>query len=110
MLKPSDYVKIKITVPVKDAEIVRQALGQAGAGAQGNYQYTSFSVNGVGRFMPKKSAKPAIGQIGKLEQVEEEMIETICHKDLVGQVIAAVKKIHPYEEPAIDIMPRYEIE
>ena len=107
--KPSDYVKIKITVPVKAAAKIRRALGQAGAGIQGNYQFTSFSTSGVGRFKPMSGAKPAIGKIGKLEHVKEEMIETICHKKLIKKVIAAVKKSHPYEEPAIDIMLRYEL-
>ncbi len=109
MLKPSNYVKIKVTVPIKAAAKVRQAMGRAGAGVQANYQFTSFSTVGIGRFKPGKSAKPAIGKIGKLEEVEEEMIETICHKKLVKKVIAAIKKAHPYEEPAIDIIPRYEI-
>jgi len=110
MLKESSYVKIRVSVPVKAADKVRRALGQAGAGVQGNYQFTSFSSLGIGRFKPSKGAKPAIGKIGELEEVKEEMIETICHKKLVKKVITAVKKAHPYEEPAIDIIPRYEIE
>ena len=110
MLKPSNYVKIKVTVPIKAAAKVRQAIGRAGAGVQGHYQFTSFSTPGIGRFMPKKGARPAIGKINQLEEVKEEMIETICHKKLVKKVITAVKKAHPYEEPAIDIIPRYEIE
>jgi len=109
MLKPSDFVKIRISTPLKAAAAVRRALGQAGAGLQGNYQYCSGSVKQVGRFQPQTGARPAIGKIGKLAEVEEELIETICHKDLVEKVIAAVKKAHPYEEPAIDIMPRYDI-
>jgi len=109
MLKPSNYVKIKITVPAEAADRVRQAMGKAGAGVQGNYQYTSFSTSGIGRFKPTKGARPAIGKIGRLEKVKEEMIETICHKKLVKKVIFAIKKAHPYEEPAIDIIPRYEI-
>ncbi len=109
MLKSSDYVKIKITVPVKDADIIRRALGRAGAGVMGNYEHCSSSIKQIGRFRPRASAHPAIGQIGRLEKVEEEMIETICHKDLVESVITAIKKVHPYEEPAIDIMPRYDI-
>ena len=109
MLKQSDFVKIIISVPVEAAAAVRQALGRAGAGVQGNYEYCSGSTRQTGRFKPRAGARPAIGRIGQLEEVEEELIETICHKSLVKQVIAAVKKAHPYEKPAIDIMPRYDI-
>jgi len=109
MLKQSDYVKIIVTVPKEAADEIRQVMGLAGAGVQGNYRFSSFSTDGIGRFEPGKNAKPAIGNIGQLEEVKEEMIETICHKDLVEKVIAAVKKVHPYEEPAIDIMLRYEL-
>ena len=109
MLKESDYVKIKVSVPLAAADQLRQVLGQTGAGVQGNYGFTSTSARQIGRFKPGAGAKPAIGQIGKLEEVREESIETICHKDLVEKVVAAIKQAHPYEEPAIDIMPRYDI-
>jgi len=110
MLKKSNYVKIVIAVPVKSADKVRQTLGKAGAGIQGNYEFCSGSYQQIGRFKPITGAQPSIGQIGRLEEVEEEVIEAICHKDLIKKVISAVKKVHPYEEPAIDIYPRLEIE
>ena len=110
MLKQSDFVKIRIAVPVVDAEKVRQAMGEAGAGIQGNYSFCSGSYKQIGRFLPLDGAKPAIGKVGELELVEEEIIETICHQDLIEKVIQAIKISHPYEEPAIDILPRLELE
>jgi len=109
MLKKSKYVKILVAVPIKDADKLRQVIGKAGAGVQGNYEYTSGSYKQISRFKPMAGAKPAIGQTGQLEVVEEEVIETICHVDKVKQVIAEIKKAHPYEEPAIDIFRRLEI-
>ncbi|TAN33781.1 hypothetical protein EPN28_01360 [Patescibacteria group bacterium] len=109
-MRESEYVKIMVGVPVEAADAVRQAMGEAGAGVQGNYKFCSFSFSGTGRFLPMAGANPAIGAVGKPEEVAEETIMTICRKDLVGQVIAAIKKAHPYEEPAIDILPRLEVE
>jgi len=109
MLKQSNFVKIQISVPVKDVEKIRRVLGRAGAGVQGNYEFCSGSINQVGRFKPMASARPAIGKIGRIEKVKEELVHVICHKNLVKKVIDEVKKVHPYEEPAIDIMPRYDI-
>lgn len=110
MFKQSDNVKIRVAVPVEAADKVRQALGEAGAGVQGNYEFCSGTCRQIGRFRPLAGANPAIGVIGKLEEVKEEVVETICPKNLVEIVIKAVKKVHPYEEPAIDIMPRFDIE
>jgi hypothetical protein len=96
-------VKIVVTVPLADAEKVRDALGRAGAGRQGNYQFCSYSVLGKGRFLPTAGAKPAIGEVGKPEVVEEERIEVTCDREVAKSAIAVMKAAHPYEEVAYDI-------
>ncbi|HBU07190.1 MAG TPA: hypothetical protein DEB09_03845 [Candidatus Magasanikbacteria bacterium] len=105
----SNYFKIKVTVPKDNVEEVRNALGRAGAGQMGNYEYCSYSYPVMGKFRPIEGANPTIGKIGELETVEEECIECICHKDILESAIAELKRVHPYEEPAIDIMPRFEL-
>jgi hypothetical protein len=101
----SALVKIVVYVPMSHAEKVREALSKSGAGHIGNYDFCSFSAKGFGRFRPLKGAKPHIGKVGKIEKVLEERIETICPKKSLKKVLAAVKKAHPYEEPAIDVYP-----
>ncbi|MBU4142636.1 YqfO family protein [Patescibacteria group bacterium] len=108
-MNQSDNVKIVVFVPESHADKVREAMGKAGAGKIGNYTYCSFSSKGVGRFQPEKGAHPAIGEVGKLESVQEERIEVVCDRNLVKKVIAAIKKAHPYEEVALDIYPLEEI-
>lgn len=95
--------KIVTSVPIKDAEKVRKAMGDAGAGVLGNYHHASFSTKGIGRFIPSEGAHPAIGEIGKLEEVEEERIEVICQREKVEGVVKAVKSVHPYEEMPMEI-------
>lgn len=98
-------VKISTTVPVENAEQLRDALGKAGAGKMGEYSFCSFSVTGKGRFIPSKNAHPYIGEANKLEVVEEEQIEVVCDRIIAKQVIAALKAAHPYEEVIIDVTP-----
>lgn len=98
-------VKISTTVPVENADQLRQALGKAGAGKIGEYSFCSFSVRGKGRFMPSEDANPHIGEANKLEVVEEEQVEVVCDRTIAKQVIAALKAAHPYEEVIIDITP-----
>lgn len=98
-------VKIVVFVPLTHSDKVRDAIGEAGGGRIGNYTHCSFSAKGVGRFRPQKGANPSIGEIGKLEEVEEERIEFVCPRDETKEVISAIKKVHPYEEVALDIYP-----
>ena len=100
---PSTNVKIVVFVPETHTNIVREAMGQAGAGKIGNYSYCSFSSRGVGRFKPNDGANPFIGEVGKLEEVIEERIEVICSRAELSKVINAMKKAHPYEEIAFDV-------
>ena len=95
--------KIVVFVPESDAERLRQAMGEAGAGRIGNYSFCSFSVKGVGRFRPDAGADPAIGAVGSLEAVAEERIETVCTEKNLDAVLRAIALTHPYEEPATDI-------
>lgn len=99
------FVKIVVFVPVSHSDRVRTALANAGCGHIGNYDACSFSVKGIGRFRGRKGANPFIGKVGKIEKVAEERIETVCEKSKLKEVIAAVKKVHPYEEQAIDVYP-----
>lgn len=102
-----DFSKVKIVtfVPLENADAVRDALGNAGAGQIGEYSFCSYTVKGVGRFLPSDNANPHIGESGKLKAVEEERIEVVCDRDKAKQVIVAMKSTHPYEEVAFDIYP-----
>ncbi|MBI2003431.1 MAG: hypothetical protein HYS78_00400 [Parcubacteria group bacterium] len=101
----SNNVKIVVFVPETHTDIVREAMGKAGAGKIGNYAYCSFSTKGVGRFKPEPGANPHIGEIGEIEEVIEERIEMICPREKLSVVIKAIKEAHPYEEVAFDVYP-----
>lgn len=101
----SKFVKIVVYTPVSHSGRIRQALALSGCGHIGKYDSCSFSVRGFGRFRPLRGARPFAGKIGKIEKVPEERIETICPKSKLRAVLKAIKKVHPYEEPAIDAYP-----
>ncbi|HXF60177.1 MAG TPA: hypothetical protein VNK95_01090 [Caldilineaceae bacterium] len=101
----SNRVKLVVFVPKSHADVVRQAMGDAGAGRIGLYSHCSFSGEGVGRYQPLEGAHPAIGEVGKPEAVAEERIEAVCERAQAKAVIAAIRQVHPYEEVALDIYP-----
>ncbi|MFM2339995.1 MAG: hypothetical protein RLZZ360_631 [Candidatus Parcubacteria bacterium] len=98
--------KIVVFAPETHAAILREAMGKAGAGKIGDYEHCTFSIKGVGRFRPVVGANPTIGEVGTLEAVNEERIETVCAPELLETVLAAIRVVHPYEEPATEV---YEI-
>lgn len=99
----SNNVKIVVTVPETHADIVRDAIGNAGGGKIGNYSHCSFSSKGIGRFKPEIGANPHVGSVGKLEEVSEERIEITCDRKDLEKVVKAIKAVHPYEEVALDV-------
>lgn len=109
-LIPSKNVKIVIFAPESHADLVREAMGNAGAGKIGNYDFCSFTMKGVGRWRANNDANPAVGRKGVIESSEEERIEAIIPIEFLEEMIAAVKKVHPYEEMGYDIYPLLEIQ
>lgn len=99
----SKNVKLVVFVPLSHADIVRQALSEAGAGKIGNYDFCSFSSRGVGRFRGNELSNPVIGEVGKYEMVEEERIEVVVPRDILNEVIEKMQSVHPYEEVAFDV-------
>lgn len=95
--------KLVVYVPTTHIDKVKNALADAGAGHIGNYSHCSFSTNGIGSFKPLENTNPYIGDIGKVELVEEIKIETVVPQRILGGVISAMIKSHPYEEVAYDI-------
>lgn len=97
--------KIVVYVPEDHADKLREAMASAGAGVIGNYTHCTFTIKGTGRFKPSEGSNPTVGEVGKLEEVSEDRIETVCNGDKLEAVLKAIREVHPYEEPATDVYP-----
>jgi hypothetical protein len=108
VLEPSpagpDLDKWVIFVPQENAEAVRIAIFAAGAGEIGDYSQSSWSVTGIGQFLPGDTASPAIGSVGAIERVVEDRVEVVAPARARREVLAALRAAHPYREPAFDIV------
>lgn len=100
-----NQLKFVVFVPQSEALRVRRAATEAGAGGFGNYTDVAFEARGIGTFLPLEGARPAVGQVGKVERVEEVRLEMLVSERELKGVIAAVLEAHPYEEVAYDIYP-----
>ena len=95
--------KLQTYVPKTNAEALRQALFNAGAGNIGNYKSCSFNVNGEGTYMGNEDSNPVIGQKGKLHTENETAIAVTFKKHLESKVLKTLFDSHPYEEVAYEI-------
>lgn len=99
------HYKLQVFVPSSYAGKVREALRESGAGRQGDYEGCSFSADGVGRFAALPGANPFVGQVGEWHEEAEEMVSVLLPKHLLSAALCAVRRVHPYEEPAFEVIP-----
>ncbi|KTD17143.1 hypothetical protein [Legionella jordanis] len=104
-LKPQyQYYKLAFYVPESHLEQVKQALFKVGAGKQGNYENCCWQCLGQGQFRPLASANPAVGTIESLNYIAEYKVEILCPADCIKEAVEQLKKEHPYEEPAFEVI------
>lgn len=96
--------KISVFIPEEHADALKRAMFNAGAGRIGNYECCSFETLGIGQFKPLKGANPFIGKPEQIEKVKELKVEMVCEDEYIRAVVEAMKKNHPYEMPAYDII------
>ncbi|MBI5788763.1 MAG: Nif3-like dinuclear metal center hexameric protein [Candidatus Schekmanbacteria bacterium] len=97
--------KLVVFVPADQAEILRKAIGDTGAGVIGDYSYCAFQTSGRGFFQAAVSSHPFVGQAGEMNSLAEVRLETIVPQAVIPSVLQAIKDNHPYQEPAYDLYP-----
>jgi hypothetical protein len=97
--------KLVVFVPRESLDAVRGAVFAAGAGRIGEYERCSWYTEGTGTFLGGEGTAPAIGEGGREERVRELRLETILPAERLEEVVAALRRAHPYEEPAFDVYP-----
>jgi hypothetical protein len=97
-------MKLLQAVQKLDAEL-KPSLAEAGAGCIGDYRFCSFVTKGEGSFQPMKGARPVKGKVGRVEHCPEDRLEMVVPANCCGRAVEALRRAHPYEEPAFDLVP-----
>lgn len=97
--------KLEVYVPYNFTDTVREALNDIGIGKVGNYDNCICVIKVKGMFRPLEGSNPYLGFENQLCEVLENKIETICEKKDLKKVVKAIKKVHPYDKPLINIIP-----
>jgi hypothetical protein len=97
--------KLVVFVPAEALDAVRDAVFEAGAGRIGDYERCSWYTEGTGTFFAGEAADPSVGEKGREERVPELRLETVFPEERQSDVVAALRRAHPYEVPAFDVYP-----
>ena len=109
--KPSSPMdKWAVTVPEGNAEQVSEAMFAAGGGHIGDYRDCSWSVVGTGQFEATDGANPTLGEIGERTRVDEAKVEMVAARHHRQAMLDALRRAHPYEEPAFDVFELAELD
>lgn len=92
-------------VPPSHLDATRDAVFTAGAGWIGGYARCSWYALGEGTFYGTEGTSPALGEAGQEERAAEYRVETVVPEERLAAVVGALRRAHPYEEPAFDVYP-----
>jgi hypothetical protein len=99
--------KLEIFIPESHLEALRTALRSVDAGHIGRYDSCLSYSRVTGCWRPLTGARPYRGEIGAVSEEPELKVEVTCLREKVDETLAAIKSVHPYEEPVVNVIPLY---
>ena len=96
-------------VPPAALHSTQNAVFAAGAGWIGGYSRCSWAAMGEGTFFAGEGTAPSVGEVGRDQRVTEYRVETVVPAERLSAVVEALRRAHPYEEPAFDVYPLVDV-
>ena len=100
----TQYFKLEIFIPESHFAALQKALQNVDAGHIGKYDCCLSYSKVIGTWRPLAGTHPYIGEENVISQEEELKVEVTILAERLKETIAAIKEIHPYEEPVINVI------
>ena len=91
-------------MPSVNAVSLRNSLFEAGGGAVGNYEHSSFSTIGESTFKGTENSNPVVGLKEVLHVDNETKISIIFERKNEVKILKCLQAEHPYEEVPYEIV------
>lgn len=101
----SPYFKLEIYTPEESVDEILNVLALAHAGEIGKYDHCATVIPVQGTWRAQDDASPYLGNPGELFSDSEVKIEMLCREEYLLEAVGAVREVHPYETPVINIIP-----
>ena len=105
--KEIERFKLEIYIPESHLEIMQSVLQSADAGHIGNYDSCLSYSRVRSAWRPLVGAKPYSGFEGLATTEDELKVEVMVLKSKLADTLQAIRSVHPYEEPVINVIPLY---
>ena len=100
-------LKLEIFIPETHLAMLRQALQSVGAGKIRNYDSCLAYSNVTGTWRPLQGSQPYIGTCDEISEAPEIKVEVNIQEEALQETLKAIREVHPYEEPVINVIPLY---
>ena len=101
--------KLEIFIPESHLPVLQQALREADAGHIGSYDSCLSYSPVTSCWRPLTGSEPYLGQVGALSTEPELKVEVTCRREKLDETLRAVKAVHLYEEPVINLIRLYQV-
>ena len=100
-----DCCKLEIFLPKDYFDALKRALGEVDAGHIGRYDRCLSYSSVMSCWRPLEGTNPYLGKEGEVSCEPELKVEVTCRRERLEETIRAIKAVHPYEEPVINVIP-----
>ena len=100
-----DFLKLEIFIPESHFKPLQKALQDLDAGHIGNYDSCLSYSPVTGTWRALEGTNPYLGNVGEICEAPEYKVEVTIRAEKLTETITAVKAVHPYEEPVINVIP-----
>ena len=99
--------KLEIFIPETHFSDLREALQSTDAGHIGRYDCCLSYSRVIGTWRPLAGTAPFIGKENENSEEEELKVEVTVREEILDETLRAIKAVHPYEEPVINVIELY---
>ncbi|MCQ2056067.1 MAG: hypothetical protein MJY64_01145 [archaeon] len=100
----SEIYKVTVSIPEKYVEKLMDEIDLILKSSHNNYRRCFYITDCTGTWIPQKGSSPYVGAIGEKEYSKEKKVEFVVKDEDIKAVLRKISEVHPYEEPAIDVI------
>jgi len=103
-MEPTAY-KISLTIPAEYKDRLMDEVNSSMQQIYPGYDRVFSMTMTDGTWRSLEGSNPFSGRVGEISVEKELRIDFAVKADDLKKVILAIRRVHPYEEPAIDVIP-----
>ena len=106
-MKEFTFCKLEIYIPETHLPALQEILQTVNAGHIGSYDCCLLYAEVISCWRPLEGSQPYSGEKHRLSTETELKVEVTCRRENLDSTIHAIKNVHPYEVPVINVIPLY---